>query len=219
MNIKTTIRKTLAATALALGVGSAAFACIDNAYYPVTEGATVTYRTAGMEMSQTFHDVSAGGFSVTMNVDGLEDPLTMEYLCTEDGILAPSMAGIMPGLNMEILEMEGVSYPSDWSVGQTWENTISMAMTMDVEGVSVQSTMTVSTVSTITGSETVTVEAGTFDTIVMESTSDIQTVTMMMGMSVPMNQSSVSTTWLAEGIGMVRSQADGSVTELVSYSF
>ncbi len=219
MNIRKTIRHTLATTALALGLGSAALACMDNAYFPVTEGGTVTYRTGGMEMTQTFHDVSAGGFSVTMNVEGLEDPVTMDYLCTEDGILAPSMSGIVPGMNMEILEMDGVSYPSDWSVGQTWESTISMEMTMDVEGVSMQSTMTVHTVSTITGTETITVEAGTFDTVVMESTADIRTVTMMMGMSVPMNQSSVSTTWLAEGVGTVRSEAEGSVTELISYSF
>lgn len=210
--------------ATALLAGGTALACVDNAYYPVAEGATWTYSGSdGTGFTQSIVAVSADSFTVSMDMDmeGMDGPMEMEFLCDENGILSfANMQSMMPeGVEVEMVSVDGITYPTDWVVGAEWNSEIVMRMEMTMEGMAATSTMTMATDSVILPSESVTVPAGTFDALRVSGDSTVTTITAMMGMEVPFSISTKSDTWLAEGVGMVRTLSDdGTTLELVSYS-
>ncbi len=88
-----------------------------------------------------------------------------------------------------------LSMPADMDVGDTWGGTVTGTSALDGEVVN-EFSYTYS--ARVTGTERVTVPAGTFDTLVISTTTEGNT----------------SRQWVAEGIGGVKS--DGS--ELISYA-
>lgn len=210
--------RAITATVGVLAAGSA-FACMDNAYYPLVQGASWTYQSEGMTYTQSVFEVSAD--SVMLRVQFADqDPIDMTYQCDENGILVSSfMDGLVEGMEFEILSQEGTSYPNHISVGDEWDEEIVMASTMTMEGMAMTTRTTVATHTRAVALESVTVPAGTFNALKLEGESDITNVTVMMGMEIPVSMSSTSQTWLVEGIGMVLSVDEaGSRVELVSYT-
>ena len=220
MTINRLTRSLICATVLL--AGGSALACADNLYYPVVEGASWTYGSSdGTSYTQSIVAVTADSFTVRMDMGMEEGPMEIEFLCDEDGILSfANMQSMMPeGVEMEMVSTEGITYPTEWAVGTEWNSEIVMRMEMDMEGMAATSTMTIISDSIVESVESVTVPAGTFEALRLSADGTVTTVTAMMGMEVPFSISSKSDTWMAEGVGMVRSSSDdGTVLELVSYS-
>lgn len=216
-------KKTVLSAVFLLGAGSA-LACIDNPYFPAVTGASWTYSVAGDSYTQTIVEATAENMIVRMEMPG-QEPVEAEYLCTEDGILMSGLTGDLlddldASADVEVISMEGVTYPYDLEPGYNWQSEVVMQMQMVVEGMSVDSTTTVKSDSTAIGVESVTVPAGTFDAMRISEQSEVVMEMTMMGMSMPLPGITTSSeTWLTEGIGMVLLvDEDGSRTELLSYT-
>src|SRR5690554_6287276 len=114
--------------ATVLLAGGNALACADNSFYPVVEGATWTYGSAdGTSYTQSIIQVTADSFTVSMDLDIMgEGPMEMEFLCDEDGILSfANMQSMMPeGVEVEMVSAEGITYPTEWTVGTEWTSEI-----------------------------------------------------------------------------------------------
>lgn len=225
MNLTASFKRILISAALLLTAGSA-LACIDSTWYPAVAGATWTYSVGSENFTQTIVDVTADSMIMRMEMPG-QEPMEFSYECTEGGMIQiggmDDLLGDMDmemDMNMEIVSMEGLTYPNELVAGTQWDSEMVMKMDMTMEGMVVDSTTTVTSSSTAVAVESVTVPAGTFDAMRINAQTEVAMAMTMMGMSMPLpGMSTTSDTWLAEGIGMVLTvDEDGSRTELLSYS-
>ena len=225
MNLTASFKRIVISATLLLTAGSA-LACIDSTWYPAVPGATWTYSMGSENYTQTIVDVTADSMIMRMEFPG-QEPMEFSYECTEGGMIQiGGMDDVLSGMDvdmnmdMEIVSMEGLTYPNDLVAGTQWDSEMVMKMDMTMEGMVVDSTTTVTSSSTAVAVESVTVPAGTFDAMRINAQTEIAMAMTMMGMSMPLpGFSTTSDTWLAEGIGMVLTvDEDGSRTELLSYS-
>lgn len=206
-----------------------------NPYFPVTDGRTMVYEStdplAGTtSYSITYGNTSEGGFTATFTLEGQEESFTMEWTCTEAGLLSPNLSGLlgdMEGIEVEVLEASGVTLPSadEMEVGATWSTNYAMRMTFSDESLgSMVMNQTIANSSEIVARESVTVPYGTFDALRIESSGTVQMAMDLEGTPMPAPSVDItSTSWYVEGIGMVREEtpdmmgtgAGPSITELV----
>lgn len=202
----------------------------DYLYFPLREGATWNY--TGPEINLNWLVVDASGdqetAEVTMQAD-IGSDLTIDYhwTCTAaDGIVSYDFGtfnlGATEGLGdvqFNVVESSGSFLPpGELEPGMTWQNSYTIVTTFEISGQSFSSTASNSTSYTAVGVETVTVAAGTFEAMRVESTGT--TTTEAAGQS--FSGTSTSVTWFARGVGMVKvdssSQGVSTVMELTSYS-
>jgi len=200
----------------------AALAC-DHPYFPIREGASWSYQTsspgfAPYDYQQSLRDVSAERFTMVSVFDGFTQEIT--WHCDESGLTATEYGSSTPGFTFETLSVTGVTMPpaSQWRAGAEWENSFEVQGSMMQAGVTVALSGTVTTKNLIVAQEQVTVAAGSFTAYKVESQMAMRLTSNMMGMTIPMNFDSTSWAWYTEGVGLVRSEAEGSVTELIAYS-
>lgn len=226
MNSKVHTGFRTALAAIALAAGGFALACVNNPWFPTVEGATWTYSSSGDTFTQSISGVTPTTF--TMTIDTADGSVDIEYICREDGSILVDMNSTMAsmgaaedlaeaGVEFELVFLDGVTFPTDFSVGATWESVSVAEATMNMEGITGTMTNTITSVGRVDRHETVTVPAGTFTAAVVVSDVSVEMVTLMMGMSIPFNYEVTSVAWLVEGVGMVRGEDDTGVTELVSY--
>jgi hypothetical protein len=207
---------------LALGHG---LAC-DHPYFPVREGASWTYRSSGAGIetihTQRISDVTADSFKTTTTFDDVVQETG--WRCDERGLSQLDYASDVEDFHLETLETDGVSFPpaEAWAVGASWENSFEVAGSMVQEGMSLSVSGTVTNVERIIAQETVTVAAGTFEAYRVEVATTMQMSSEVMGMTIPLGLSFASTSWYAEGVGLVKSETDAGVgtvvTELTDYA-
>jgi hypothetical protein len=196
----------------------------ENQYLPVVDGATFTRRTTSSlgESTQTatIKDVRSDGFSVE-RTGTLSSGRTYTYLenwsCTVEGLVqAPTdeLAAIATGANgtvsVQARSNEGVTFPKDAQPGDTWTETFNV----DVIGPDSTANWTVTYDFKATGTEEVTVPAGTFTAFHLTNR-----ITWVNGGVPPMDIDY----WFAQGVGLVKSgfamgDLSTGTTELVSYS-
>jgi hypothetical protein len=205
-------------TFMVLAAGSALAAC-DSPVMPVIEGASWTYRDADASVSYTqrISNVTPTGFTMTQLIDGEE--YAVSWACTPDGLLATEFSVPVEGFAFETLEASGVTFPNRLSVGDSWDSTFTIAGSMAQEGMQMSfSGQSVST-QTVVRRESVTVPAGTWDALVLDGPFTMTMSASVMGMTMPIPpMEGSSTVWLVEGVGMVRTESAGSVTELVEFT-
>ncbi len=213
------IRGTILLGALLLG---AALAC-DHPYFPIREGASWSYQASSPGFApdsyqQSLHSVSAERFTMVSVFDDFTQEIT--WTCDESGLTATEYGSSTPGFTFESLSVSGVTMPpaGEWRVGTEWENTFEVQGSMAQEGVTVALSGTITTKNRIVSQEQVTVAAGSFTAYKVESQSALRFTSNVMGMMIPMNFDSTSWAWYAEGVGLVGSEADGSVTELTAHN-
>jgi DUF3108-like len=215
---------------------SASGAC-SNTYQPVVQGATWSYDVTGGTSGPTSYtdqisSVSGDSFILTTTTgDIVRD---QRWSCTADGLVALDFGGGTATLavaDMSVVfdttEATGVTLPSDISPGDTWSQTFTLEGTQNVTGdQAAKVTGTVKYDSTATGLESVTVPAGTFDTLRMEGPNSMDLSVEMSGFAVPMAITGTIVRWYAPGVGYVKSIETSNVfgtdveitTELTSYN-
>lgn len=212
-----------------------ASAC-DLPYFPVREGLERKYRTEHKgggfpttEYAETYVNVSADSFTQRMTFP----ELTMEtgWKCTSEGILSLEFASFnfsqrSAGFKFEVVEREGVTYPSKerWRAGESWSSRyVVRAQPTAGPGGAVlgEGRGTVEVSSRVVGDEKVTVPAGAFDALKVETTISMNLNVQAGGASMPFKTSIKNETWFAEGTGLVKSTASGDMgtatTELLSF--
>ena len=208
-----------------------------NEYYPVSDGATWSYygtstTTEDFSFTNTITSTRSDGFTVTVDFDNVT--LTQEWACTVDGILALEIGGGNAGtlradnvnLVMDTQNASGITYPNEILPGDTWTHTLDFIGTMDISGEPAEANGDTQSTYTAIGIESVTVPAGTFDAMKIETTNTININSTFQGTTVPVTFTGTTTTWLAPGVGWVKSVsssefsgiASSETVELQSYS-
>lgn len=189
----------------------------DNSLYPVRLGASWAYINSGgpngtFVYSDTISAVRENGFTLTSQFNNLTR--TQEWSCEANGLKALELGGgttasvTAQGMTAEFSthDITGISLPKELASGLQWQYNLLIQGTIPMPtGEQVQSNGTYSINMQEMGAETITVPAGTFDTVKIQATSTVEILVPFGDMQVPMQYSGSSITWYAPGIGYVKS--------------
>lgn len=210
----------------------------DNVLYPTIQGAAWVYTSTGgpsgsFNYTNSITEVRADGFTLTSQFT--DTIRTQEWACQSDGLKAlqlggGSAAGIsIQSMTAELVtsEVTGISIPQTITPGMQWQYSLALQGTVAMPGdQQSQSNGTYSVTMKELGKETVTVPAGTFEAIKIQSNSDVDIIATFEGIEVPVKFNGTTITWYVPGVGYVRSVESGdfggtafsAATELQSYS-
>lgn len=202
-------------TALLIDTSSVCY----NPFFPVSEDASWTFQyNTGETYELTIDITGEDTFTITQTLNNDELVASVNYFCTEEGIIQGDFAQIDlldelgedgPEFDFTTLEWTGHSLPNpdEVDVGSTWTSNYTLSGDMNVGGLETTADATV-TINYVVGAiEEVTVPAGTFPQAYrVDSTSDME-IALSMGESVvPFSGFNFSSsTWYVEGLGMIKS--------------
>ena len=208
-----------------------------NTYYPVSQGATWTYRSTGgpageYSFTDTIPSVRPDGFTLSTQIGDLTR--TQEWTCTAEGLAALQLGGAPAAmlnsqgiqLNLTVNNASGVTFPSQIHPGDQWQQTLDVTGNVVAMNEEAEASGNVQMNFSATGMESVTVPAGTFDALRVEVDVSLDIEATYSGLSLPVTFSGDYTYWFAPGVGWVRASGTGSVlgssfsdtTELQSYN-
>lgn len=203
-----------------------------NPYLPVVVGATWNYKLTGSTTDTYTRSIIAADASSFTDQDVFGTGVTRQgkWNCENGNLTALNpTSGNSASVNTENVsvdfqttEFSGVSLPGVINIGDTWTQTTTLEGTETINGTQMPAKNQFSNTCTAAGTESVTVEAGTFDALRVEC----QTV---MNITITMNESPIetavnlnTTNWYAEKIGLLKTVSTGegfdSTTELTSYN-
>ena len=198
-----------------------------NAYYPVREGATWSYKsTSGpagdFSFTDTITSVREDGFTLTSQFDDLTR--TQEWACKPEGLVALQLGGPSAAtlntqdmqLNLTVNNVSGVTFPSQITTGDQWQHALEFEGELDIAGTPAEATGSAQSNFSALGIENVTVPAGTFDAMKIQVDSTITINATFQGVSMPVAFSGTYTFWFAQGVGWVKASGTG---EVVGTSF
>jgi hypothetical protein len=188
-----------------------------NPLYPVRQGASWAYINSGgpngtFAYGDTISEVRADGFTLTSQFNDLTR--TQEWACEAGGLKALELGGgttasvTTQGITAEFTtsDITGFSLPKDlfsgmqWHYGLTIEGIIPMPT-----GEQAQSNGTYLVTSQEMGRETVTVPAGTFEAVKIQTSSTVDILVPFGNEQVPIKYSGTSMIWYAPGVGYIKS--------------
>jgi hypothetical protein len=178
----------------------------DHPYLPLRTGATWSY--ASSEGALTWSVAGASSSAATMDFATPLGSLTVHWTCGPEGITSYdfgsiSGAGLGGIATIDVVDSSGAWLPPAESLvpGYSWSNDYTTVVSSSVAGTSLEITISTSESWTVTGMETISVPAGTFDALRIDGTSTSET-SGFMGVSLPPSTTS-QTYWLVEGVGIV----------------
>lgn len=188
-----------------------------NPYYPVAPGASYTYKVTGTHpriQTHTITGISEDGF--TEKVVQVFATTTYEWICLPEG-LVNTREGVMITDTDNVQtssEVNGVTIPTSISIGDTWTQTYEL-VSSDGSG---EGELHTSLVFNWTAAviETVTVPAGTYETLRLDYDLEISaTLVTYEGHSLPlMVDYNSGSKWLAKGIGLVKRSGGGEIDSM-----
>jgi hypothetical protein len=208
-----------------------------NAYYPVREGSTWSYKSTGgpageYSFTDTITSVRDDGFTLSTEIGDLTR--TQEWTCTAEGLAALQLGGAPTAmlnaqniqLNLDVTNSSGVAFPSQINPGDQWQQDLDVEGNASVANEEAEATGNVQMNFSAVGNESVTVPAGTFDALRLEVGVNLNINASYEGITLPVTFSGDYTYWFAEGVGWVKATGAGNVlgasfsetTELQSYS-
>lgn len=198
-----------------------------NSYYPIREGATWTYKSTGAtsgdyEFTETITEVHKDGFTVTSQIG--DEPRLQEWGCTQEGLvtlqLSDSTGAALStqsiGLDLEMKNVSGITFPKQITDGMQWVHNLEFTGEVDVSNTAATAGGKVHTDFVARGVESVTVPAGTFEAMKVDTVTTIDTSMAVQGLEVPAAFTSTSTLWFVENVGWVKTVNQG---ELGGQSF
>ena len=205
-------------------------------YYPVRAGLErqyrVTYAKGGLPpatYTETHADITPDSFKLRYTFPDLT--VDTGWNCTPEGMVALEYGKLdfareqNAKFKLETVGRAGVTVPAAarWRVGETWQSrydikgTISTGQQGEPPG---EGTGTIEIANDIVGEEEVTVAAGKFRALKVESVFHMQMTVRIGKISVPTSTDMKNVSWFAEGVGMVKAVSTGdfagATTELVS---
>lgn len=195
----------------------------DHPYFPAVLGAHWTYVSTNdlvgvYEFTDMITDVRSDGFTMSGEFDDLVR--TVEWACSSDGLTALQFGGgaaasvvtSSGGMELETVEVTGVTLPGDMSPGTTWEQSFVIKGVADL-GPDVSGTAEgkVDQAWESIGMESVTVPAGTFQALKVDMTTTFDFVVTVGEMQVPALFTANGSVWFVEGLGWVRAASEGEI--------
>src|SRR5574342_189400 len=186
-----------------------------NAYYPVREGSTWSYKSTGgpageYSFTDTITSVREDGFTLSTQFNELTR--TQEWACKPEGLVALQLGGAPAAtlnsqnmqLDLEVKNVSGVTFPSEINPGDQWQHDLDFEGKMTVAGQEGTATGDAQTRFTTIGNESVTVPAGTFDALKIQVDTTLNINVSFQGANVPVTFSGTYTYWFAQGAGWVK---------------
>ncbi len=220
------------------GAAPTASEMCNNTLYPTMQGATWIYASTGgpngsFNYTNSITESHADGFTLATQ---LADQIrTQEWVCQPDGLKALQLGGgsaegiSIQGMTAELktLEVSGINIPQTLTSGMQWQYSLNLQGTIVMPGdPQAPANGVYSVIMQEVGRETVTVPAGTFEAVKIQSNSTVDITSSFAGTEVPIKFNGTTITWYAPGVGYVKSvengdfggQAFSATTELQSYS-
>ena len=210
----------------------------DNVFYPTTQGARWVYTSVGgpngsFNYTNSITEVRANGFTLTSQFT--DRTRRQEWACQSDGLRALQLGGgSAAGISIQEMtadlitsDVTGLSVPKDITPGIQWQYSLVLQGTILMLGeLQAPSKGAYTVIMQEIGSETVTVPAGTFEAIKIQSNSTVDIISIFAGNEVPIKFNGTTITWYVPGIGYVKSVENGdfggtvfsAATELQSYN-
>lgn len=189
-----------------------------NPFYPVVEGRTLRYTNnipgfGVTEHTLTHSAVTDTSFTATTDL-GEGNVLTQTWTCSGEGLLQPEFSQLPTGedvtLTIEFVESSGLTIPAadQFEAGSSWTTRYVANATLSDSGAGeMLMEQTTELTHTVIGPESITVPAGTFDAIRVETTGTVSSATTVGDVSVPAMEFTMSfVSWYAEGVGLVRQE-------------
>ena len=191
-----------------------------NVYYPIGENVVRKYRVtypkgtlSEREYTETFSDFTGDTFVVNTDFDKVKAHINWQ--CRPEGLLATqynntvNMTKTGGSVSVETKDYNVVTLPPEgrWQLGEKWQAEYHVTESLNMpdgkqagggDGIVTQN-------GEIVGSESVTVPAGTFETMKAVLKSDVDITLTMKGVSMPMKVSIETTAYFAKGTGMIKS--------------
>lgn len=212
------MRRLLAASILILA--SLAWAQCDHPLYPVREGWVWSYRSSPDNSTHTASiiKVSDKGFVQRLAFKGFS--FNIRWACDAKGLTQleyfqpPSSQRVQ--MNLKTRKVNGVVISQGMRVGTTWSYGYEVVGEAKQPNMTMQIEQTMKVVSKVVGQESVSVPAGRFTAYKVESTMAIRGSMKAAGQSMPMNFDVKTTSWYAQGVGLVKTKSEGATVELLS---
>jgi len=119
-------------------------------------------------------------------------------------------SNLLPALAFQTTDSSGVTLPARINAGDSWTQTTSLDGTTVVNLKNVDATSDVSVNCTAAGTESVTVQAGTFNAMRLDcQINQLITVTVGEAQAAPARVNYTTTYWYAPNVGLVRSVTNG----------
>src|SRR5215211_5276969 len=216
---------------------AAADSLCTNAYYPVREGATWSYKSTGgpageYSFTDTIASVRQDGFTLSTRMGSLTR--TQEWTCTSEGLTALQLGGAPAAmlnsqniqLNLDINNATGVTFPRQINPGDQWQQTMDVTGNVTMMNEEAEATGDVQMNFSAIGNEGVTVPAGTFEALKVEVDVTLNVNATYQGITLPVSFTGNYIYWFAPNVGWVKASGTGNVlgssfsdtTELQSYS-
>ncbi len=195
----------------------------ENIYFPVKTGAAWNY-IGTRENSETFNftnsisEVRADGFTQMTTFDNLNQ--SQEWSCKPEGLVAltfgdgPAGGISTQGLDLEITtsNISGVSIPVNPQPGNEWNYNLDIvASLMLPDGQKGQAQGGMTTAMKAIGVENVSVPAGTFEALRVETVPSINLTATYMGLPIPVSFTGNVTLWFAPVVGWIKSTESGEI--------
>jgi hypothetical protein len=220
------------------GTSPTASEICNNILYPSNQGAAWVYVSTGRPSgafiyTNTITESRTDGFTLTTQF--ADQARTQEWNCQPDGLKALQLGGgSAAGTSIQDMTSElvtsnvsGVSLPQNITAGMVWQYSLQLQGTIVMPG---DPQAPASGIYSVTmqemGRETITVPAGTFDAVKIQSNSTVDIISSFGGTDLPIKFSGTTLTWYAPGVGYVKVVENGDfggeaysvTTELQSYS-
>ena len=187
----------------------------ENPYFPVKTGATWFYISKGslagdFSFTNTISAIQEEGF--TLSSEFKESTRTQEWACKPEGLLAlqidnAAAAGLTTDqvhFELKTLNVTGITIPANITPGDQWEYQLELEGDMSLAGTAARAEGTASYAFTALNLESVSVPAGTFEAMKIDSDLIIVLQMTIAGISTPVIFTSTATQWLVPGIGWVK---------------
>ncbi|MBP9869352.1 hypothetical protein KBC59_02240 [Patescibacteria group bacterium] len=197
-------------------------------YLPLKNGHSITYvsRMAGKDSTFTYAVKNVSGKKATIEYDfGNASKIEIEFECSEDGIRALSQVdfskafgGPIASATSKTKSASGELVPKDFHVGSAWSQTFESEAEIENEAMKNMGMSKFTTIMKMdhkaVGEESVTVPAGTYTAIKVET--DMTITTKFSPTAAPTESKMKTTAYWVKGIGMVKSvSGEGSTASLM----
>jgi hypothetical protein len=225
------------ATATEPPTAAAAEGLCTNAFYPVRDGATWTYKSTGSpagdySFTDTITSARQDGFTLSTQIAGLT--VAQEWTCSPEGLVALQLGGAPAAmltaqnirLSLETKNLNGVTFPSQVKAGDQWQQTADVDGNVSMGNEGGKATGTAQLNFNALGNESVTVPAGTFDAMKVKVDTTLDVKVTYGVLSIPIKFTVRYTYWFVPDVGWVKATGNGSLmgtsfsetTELQSYN-
>ena len=211
--------------------GNSSSGACRNSYFPIVVGATWDYKLTGpVNDSYTESILSADGSGFTeQSVFGTGATRQGKWNCANGSLTAldPTSGGSASVStsnatgDFQTSDLSGVTIPASINPGDTWTQGVTLTGIETIHGQQYPTSNKFTNDCKAVGTESVTVQAGTFDALHVECQTNMLITITISGTSTQTPVNFNSTVWYVKNVGMVKTATSGSginsTIELVSY--